>query len=442
MTRINTPLRRLTAVFLVAFALVCFAPAAHALDDPNIQAAAAFLADPITGQVLYEKNADERRFPASTTKIMTALLTLENASLEDTVTATAADFALLEPGSSLAGIKLGETLTVHDLLYGLMLPSGNDAAIMLARHVGGSVENFVQMMNDKAIALGCTGTHFVNSSGLHHADHYSTARDLFTISSAAMKNETFAEIVNTAQKTLQATNLQPQRKVFTSNLLTLRKTNPTYYRYCKGIKTGHTSQSGYCFVGTATKKESTLISVVLGCEGQSNATALSFTETRRLFEWGFDNFAARTLVEKELPMVDLAVDLSTDTDHVVLQTRSELIAVVPIDLDLSDLTMKQNIPERVTAPIKAGDVLGSIEVSYGDTTYGTIDLVALNDVSLSRVLYYADKLENFFRGTIFKYIVAGLALVLGLFILIRSIRIARRGRKKQHKMRNRYRNFK
>ena len=249
------------------------ASGAAALSDPAPQAEAVYLADPESGFVLYEKNADEKRFPASTTKIMTALLTLENVDdLNTLVEVTEEDFNGAESDSSKAGFKVGEQVPVIDLLYGLMLPSGNEAANTLARHVGGSVDKFVEMMNDRAQELGCKNTHFMNPNGLHNEDHYTTARDLYIITQRAMQDETFQLIVNTAQKTLSKNNLTPERggkplKVYTTNMLIFsRHQTAYYYAYAKGIKTGHTSQAGYCLVAAAEKKGGKLISVMLGCE--------------------------------------------------------------------------------------------------------------------------------------------------------------------------------
>ena len=173
---------------------------AAAANAPALDATAALLVSPESDMVLYEKNADEKRYPASTTKIMTALLTLENVSdLSAVVTAEASDFENVTADSSNAGIKLGEQVTVKDLLYALMLPSANEAAYMLARHVSGSWEQFVDMMNERAAALGCTGTHFCNPCGLHEDDHYTTAHDLYRIAKQAMKDATFRDIVSTVQ---------------------------------------------------------------------------------------------------------------------------------------------------------------------------------------------------------------------------------------------------
>lgn len=444
--------RRTAALFLLIITVVTCVPLpAAALDDPNIAATAAILLDPSSGMVLYQKNADEKRYPASTTKIMTALVVLDHVKdLNEKVTVTEEDFAGVEADSSKAGFQPGEEVPVIDLLYGLLLPSGNEAANTLARHVGGSVAGFVDMMNARAQELGCKGTHFVNPNGLHDDDHYTTARDLSTIAAEAMKNETFALIANTAQKTLSENNLTATRgkplKVFTTNMLIFSRNDPLYYSYAKGIKTGHTSQAGYCLVATATKKGSTLISVVLGCEKPQGARQpVTFSETKRLFDWGFENFASQTLVKEGEAVTEIDIRLSTDCDRIVLQTGGKLDAVVPIDIEMDNVVRTMHLPDDLVAPIKAGDVIGTMDVSYNGVHYGSVDLVSIRDVSRSQVLYYADKLENFFKSRLFKMIVLGLVILLVLYILIILLTGRRRRRRRQQMMRSkstRYRRFK
>ena len=242
---------RFVAIFMIF--VLFFVPNAYALADPNPAAAAAILIDKDSGYVLYDKNADEKRYPASTTKIMTALITLENAeNLDELVEVTEEDFIGVASDASKAGFMVGEQVPVIDLLYGLMLPSGNEAANTLARYIGGSIENFADMMNEKAKELGCTGTHFENPNGLHDDNHYTTARDLAIITQEALKDETFALIVNTAQKTLSETNMTPMRdgkalKVYTTNMLIYSRYQPEYYSYAKGVKTGFYIRSGILF---------------------------------------------------------------------------------------------------------------------------------------------------------------------------------------------------
>ncbi len=430
-------LKRLLLLLLCVSALT---PCAFALDDPRIKARNAILADPETGQVFYEISADDMAYPASTTKIMTALLVLKYCELDETETCIDEDLSTLEPGSTLAGIKVDETLTIHDLLYCLLLPSGNEAANMLARHVGGTIENFVWMMNQEAIVLGCTGTHFANPHGLHDENHYTTARDLYRIASEAMKDETFQEVVRTAIKTLSATNLQGERQVLTTNQLILRRADPWYYSDCKGIKTGTTTPAGACLVSAAEHNGGMLISVLMGCDKDDYTGGVrpNFTETKRLFEWGFSNFASKTLVQSDLTIATVGVTLSTETDKLSVKTAEGLTAVVPIDLDVDELDLDYDLPDSVPAPIHAGEKMGSVRVSYEGVEYGEVDLVALNDVSMSNVLYYKDKLDHFFQSTTFRVTVFVLIVFFAFCVVLRAIHTRRKAARRRAMMRRRY----
>lgn len=430
----------LKRLLLLLLCVLTLTPCALALDDPNIRARSAILADPETGQVFYERGADDQAYPASTTKIMTALLVLKYCDLDETETCIPEDLSTLEPGSTLSGIKVDETLTILDLLYCLLLPSGNDAANMLARHVGGTIENFVWMMNQEALILGCTGTHFANPHGLHDENHYTTARDLYRIASEAMKDETFQEIVRTAIKTISETNKQKARQVLTTNQLILRRADPWYYKDCIGIKTGTTTPAGACLVSAAEHNGGMLISVLLGCDKDDYTGGVrpNFTETKRLFEWGFSNFASKTLLEPDLTIATVDVKLSTETDKLSVKTVEGLTAVVPIDLQLDELHMEYDLPESVNAPISAGEKMGSVTVSYNGTVYGVIDLVALNDISMSNVLYYKDKLDHFFQSTTFRIAVFVLILFCAFCIVLRAIHTRRKAARRRAMMRRRY----
>lgn len=446
------PLHRFTAIFMIiAIFYLQLLPNAFALTDPNPRATAAILIDKQSGYVLYEKNADEKRYPASTTKIMTALLTLENVDdLNTLVEVTEDDFIGVSYDASKAGFMVGEKVPVIDLLYGLMLPSGNEAANTLARYVGGSVKKFVSMMNERAKELGCTGTHFVNPNGLHDDNHYSTARDLAIITQEALKDETFSLIVNTAQKTLSETNKTPERggkalKVYTTNMLIYSRNLPEYYTYAKGVKTGHTSQAGYCLVATAKYKSSQLISVVLGCEKPAGATnGLSFEETKTLFRWGFNNFDTVDMVEKDESVTEVPVRLSTQQDTLVVVTKDKLSGIMPIDADMSRIEKKIDLPKSVDAPIKAGQKIGEMTVSYGGVEYGKVELVALNDISVSNVLYYADKIENFFQSNVFRIMILGVILLFFGYFLFLVLRVRHQNKKRKKMMKSkqaRYRDY-
>ena len=415
---------------------------AAAANAPALDATAALLVSPESDMVLYEKNADEKRYPASTTKIMTALLTLENVSdLSVVVTAEASDFENVTSDSSNAGIKVGEQVTVKDLLYALILPSANEAAYMLARHVGGSWEQFVDMMNERAAELGCTGTHFCNPCGLHEDDHYTTAHDLYLIAKEAMKDATFRDIVSTVQHRMAKTNLHEERIILTTNQLIFSSFQPWSYANCLGIKTGHTSQAGNCFVGYAEYGDAKLFSVVLGCSSSSKeypTVAASFTDTKSLCQWGFENFTSKTLARQGEEVTYTKVKLSTDTNQVILTAKNDLVSLLPRELDVKDLELQSDIPEEVDAPIKAGDTIGSVTYTYDGRDYGTVELVALNDISRSTVLFYADKLSSFFQSIVFKVLLLAAAAFFLLHIFTGLVFGGVRRRRRRRSSRSRY----
>lgn len=415
---------------------------ALASNSPALDATAALLVSPDSGMVLYSKNADQKRYPASTTKIMTALLTLENVSnLDETVTSEAVDFENVTADSSNAGILLGEQVTVRDLLYALMLPSANEAAYMLARHVGGSWEQFVDMMNDRAAELGCTGTHFCNPCGLHEEDHYTTAYDLYRIAKEAMKDVTFRDIVSTVQHRMAKTNLHEERIIYTTNQLIFSSFQPWSYANCLGIKTGHTSQAGNCFVGYAEYGDAKLFSVVLGCSNSSKeypSVAASFTDTKKLCQWGFENFTSKTLARQGEEVTYTKVKLSTDTNQLLLTAKADVVALLPKDLDVKALELVEDIPEEVKAPVKAGDPIGTATYRYNGTDYGTVELVALNDISRSTVLFYADKLSTFFQSMVFKILLLAAAAFFILHIFTHILFGGVRRRRRRRSSRSRY----
>ncbi len=381
---VRTGTARAPRLIALLVALICALTllnptAACALSDPAIAAQSALLVEPTTGTVLYELNADETRYPASTTKIMTALVVLENADLTTQVTVEESDFDELTADSSVAGFQVGEVLTVEQLLYGLLLPSGNEAAYILARAVGGDVETFVQMMNDRAAELGCTGTHFANPCGLHDDEHYTTARDLMRITAAAMANDTFAQIVATQSYDLPATNMQEARTLENTNQL-LDATSSAYLSSATGIKTGYTAEAGRCLVAAASEGGITLYAVVLGC---ADATVPeSFTETKRLFEWAYAEWSVQEVAAagSVLETVDVA-DAYQDEDLEVTAAEG-LSALLPVDVDLTALEVTYELSDELTAPYEAGDELGTATFSLGDYELGSVTLVAGNDVDL------------------------------------------------------------
>lgn len=269
-----------------------------------INEASGIVMDADNGGILYSLNRDTMRYPASTTKILTALIVLENAGLGDTLTVSGVGQEEILNGSTNAGTIPGETFTVEQCLYVLLLKSANDIADELAVHVAGSIEAFAEMMNQKAAEIGCTNTHFKNPSGMPDSEHYSTAYDMALIMQACLKNETFRKIIATQKYTVPATNKMSEERVYYNHCKLVLEGDEYYYRYCIGGKTGFTKAAWRTLVTAAEKDGRTLICVVM-----RGPDSTDFADTARLFDYGFDQF---TKVSVPDGSVNLPSGISTD----------------------------------------------------------------------------------------------------------------------------------
>lgn len=419
--------------------------------DPDIQAKAALLVDANTGNIVYAKNEHQELYPASLTKIMTALLVLEavdsgKLSLGQQLTASDSITELDADGSS-AGIKVGEVMTVEQLLYCMLVVSANEACVILAEAVSGDVDTFVDAMNAKAQALGCENTHFVNPTGLHDSQHYTSAWDLYLITQEAMKHEDFMRICDTGDITLPATNLSEARSLHSTNyLISVWRSRGYYNTDAHGVKTGSTDVAGHCLVSSASKGSLSFISVMLGCEQLhlegNEIRTMSFYETNRLFDWAFNNFAYQTVLTSDEILKEVAVSLSK-IDHVTVHPAEDVEVLLPKGLAAEDLertiTLKS---DPVEAPISAGDVLGTVTLSYDGTDYATVDLLALNDVEASRILTFWRDVKAFFSQTAVKVVgIILLAAVVALLVwkLVFGRRRYRYGRSVNFRSRRGYR---
>lgn len=252
---------------------------------PDIYGETAVLMDADTGTILYNKGMDELRYPASTTKLMTLLVALENSSLDEQVTFTETCLADQTPDSGNIGMQVGEVLSLEQCLLVMIIQSANDVATQVAEHVGGSVDAFCEMMNQKAAQLGCTNTHFVNASGMPDENHYTTAHDLALIMQAGLKNEDFRNIIAAESCTIGPTNMNSEARTFTTHHPLLASSAPEHYDGCLGGKTGNTIASGHTIVTGAERNGMTLIAVAMRAElGQVAQDSI------QLFDYGFNNF--------------------------------------------------------------------------------------------------------------------------------------------------------
>lgn len=255
--------------------------------EPDIVSDAAIVIDAETGQILYEKNSDVGKYPASITKVMTVLIALEhNLNLDQVVTMSQNAIWGIDRSSTNIGLDVGEQLTIRDLLYATMVNSANECAYALAELVGGDVENFAKMMNKKAEELGCKHTHFVTPNGLHDDDHYTTAYDMALIMRAAIHNDQFREIAGTVNYTIPPTNLTDESRPLWTGTKMINPANPYYYEYCEGGKNGYTTDANNTLVTFARKDGLELICVVLDCDGLK----YTFSDSKALYNYCFNNY--------------------------------------------------------------------------------------------------------------------------------------------------------
>ena len=413
------------------------APQAAAVADPDIQAKAALLVDVNTDSVVYAKNEHQELYPASLTKIMTALLVLDaveagTLQLDQEITASSSAFTGLAADGSNAGIKTGEILTVEQLLYCMMVVSANEACNILAEAVAGSVPAFVDAMNQRAQSLGCKNTHFANTNGLHDPQHYTSAWDMYLITKAAMEYDLFVTISDTANVVIPATNMSKERNYWTTNhLLSTWRVIGYLNKEAVGIKTGSTDEAGYCLVSSAARGSMHCVSVILGAErveenGRGNIR--SFSETTRLFNYGFENFSYQTILEPSTEVTrEIAVTLSK-VDHVTVAPNEEVEVLFPNDLKPGDLQRRIHVEEPVEAPIQQGQKLGTMDLYHGDTVYATVDLLALHSVEASRLLIFWRDVQEFL-ATPFLRIGAIALLALIVLLVLWKLLFGRRRRR-------------
>ena len=338
----------------------------------QLYAKSAILIEAASGTVIFEKNADNVMYPASTTKILTVFLGIVKGDLDATVTASSVSVDLPDDSSSIP-LELGETINFTDLLYATMIRSGNEGARLIAESVAGSVTAFVDVMNEAAALIGCTSTHFVNPSGLDDLDHYTTARDMALIAQEAMKNDLFRDVVNTFTYSLPSSNLRGSRVLVgtDSNWLNGAEDNEYYYPYAIGIKTGYLDRAGYCYVGAAEKDGVELISVVF-----YSSWAGRWTDTKKLMEYGFTQFTSVTpmqlyemnpttiatsgysLDDDDIGRLELGIRARTDTQPIeIVATISE---VEDMARNLRENVLIEYTRDTFAAPVTAGEVFGTL----------------------------------------------------------------------------------
>ena len=364
---------------------------AASTSDITIYSPSCVLMEANSGKILYEKNSNQVRYPASTTKIMTAILVLENCELTDVATVSRNAIHSIPPDYVLCNIKEGEELTIEQLLNVLLIPSANDAAVVLAEHISGSVSKFSDLMNEKAKEIGCKNTHFVNPNGIHNKNHVSTAYDLALIGRYAMKNDTFRRIVKKTQYTLPATNKysKTDRTFKTTNDLLIKNTSKSksnyYYPDAIGVKTGYTGDAGNCLVASAKRDNMEVISVVLGANFTKEGLSEKSLDSITLLDYAFDHYAIQTLQEKNSVLQEVEVNSATkETKNLKVLVKDNIETLVEKDSSTETLNPKITI-DKLTAPISSGSKVGTITYTIDGKSYSS-DLIAESSVLPSNTL--------------------------------------------------------
>ena len=439
-------IRFLTFILVILMAVVCVPSASAIAEAPAVKANNVMLVSMNTGATLYEKNADQQIYPASTTKLMTMAVAIDMITdLQSTLTFDKdASYADLVIGSSNMGLKDGEVITLEDIMYGIAISSANEGTNAIALHLCGSIASFVEKMNAKAAEWGMSGTHFVNTHGLTDENHYTTARDMAILAQKVFADERLLPYFTAGSYRLKDTNKNAARTIVNTNQL-IRQNSGNYYKYAVAGKTGTTTAAGYNLVSTARYKGMEYLCVMMNAD-RSIKTNPVFADSVELFKWAYSNFGIRTLIGETASVCEIPVALCAKSDYVMLVPSAKIEAVVADDADIDDRTQFEWVVETefnkenpALAPVRTGDVMGKITIVGKDgdkvvAEYGTVDLVAASDLERSNILYYLYLIRNFFKNPIVRIVVLVLLVAIVAYIIFmiwqnknrRRRRIARR----------------
>ncbi len=415
-------------IFLLLFLMIssCYALETNC---PNL-----ILIEASTGRVIFEKNSKEHVAPASTTKIMTAILTFEKGNLKDNVTASYDAIMSVPSGGSNTAIQVGEMLTVEQLLNCLLVASGNEAANVLAEYISGSTEEFAKLMNEKAIELGCNDTHFVNANGLSEEGHYSCAHDLAIMYKYAFENfEEFRKIVSKTSYSLPTSEKysKEDRNFNNTNKLIIPTalTNEYYYEYCTGGKTGYTTEAKNCLVSSASKNGIDLVCVVLGGTTGKTNESYRYTDTINLFNYGFNNLKRAILLNEGTIVKKITVENAKPDDNEVSAVASKTLTLVLDSGDtISSFETEVFIYDDLVAPIESGEKLGFIRYNVYDSTY-YVDLLSNRFIDEKPKITIGQII-----GTVLLYIFRFLVIVVLIVVIARFYNVVIRKKNKRSRI--------
>lgn len=388
--------------------------------EPDLVANSAIIMDAASGQILYEKNAHDKKYPASITKIMTTILALDKeVDFNATITMSENSIWGVERDSTLIGLDVGERVSVGDCVYATMVKSANECAYAVAEYVAGDIESFATLMNEKAAELGCENTHFVTPNGLHDDDHYTTAYDMALITKYALQNDTFRSIAGTLSYTVPATNLADETRELWNGNKMIYPTSEYYYEYCEGGKTGYTSKANNTLVTFAKQGDLELICVIMDCDG----SRYTYTDTRALYNYCYNNYSYY------YPLSDFSFE-SDDED--VVETNAILenyysglsheMFDLTVDKEFSLLIKKSVDIKKIKRNIKLyneakENVLGEINFVYDGETLGTTYITSTNPTLSSMLTQEEETTDSTDSYNIRKIVYIVLIVVAAIFIL-------------------------
>ena len=384
-------------------------------DTLSLAAETAVLIDAASGEILYDKDADKKMYPASITKLMTILLALENGKLTDEITFSHDAVYNIEPGSAHIAILEGETLTLEQVLRAIILRSANEASNGVAEYVDGSVEAFAKHMTERAKELGCTNTNFVNANGLFE-NHYTTAHDMALIARELLKHEEYRSMMSETDYEIPPTNLQTETRYLHGQHQMLNPNSIYYYKDAIGGKTGYTVEAGNTLVTYAERDGLTLIAVVMKCNGAEH-----YTDTAALFDYGFANYASVKIAAvsdytSTVPVTETYNKKAVALGKVTIAPSEDVYYTLPKGTDASAVTVKTDIPEGVEGAVKKGQTLGTLQLSYNGKTQ-TVDLIAQNAVDALTDTQKAELDKSSLSGMV-KRVAIGVGIAVIVLLLI------------------------
>ena len=421
---------------LTVISLTVPVSAADYTADVKLYSTVDLLINTDSNAVIIDKNADKQVDPSGLTKIMTALVVLQNEKdLSRKVTVSGASLeSLYGTGCIMSGLQDGEVISVHDLLCCMLIPGGNDAALVLANEYGKGVDGFVAKMNAAAKKLGCTKTTFTDPHGLEDTKQKSTANDLAKIASAALKYSVFQTIVASLTYELPQTNKNEARTLVSTNYMLNYGFPDYYYDYCRGIKTGASEAEGQSMISYATKNGYTYLAVALGgpykdTDEDGDTENQAILDNVRMFEWAFDNLSYEIVTKQQQFVTTIPVNYCWEMDNVRLVAKSEVLALVPEGNGSQSVSFEPiDMPESLDAPFKAGDTVCKAKIMFAGRQIGTVELVVAESANMSMLLYLKSAIKRMTASTVFKILIAVAVIFIGIYVTM-YIRANRRRRK-------------